>query len=143
MRKVDQAIDLVCVGRLDADAAIALFIRDLLPHQQCASLEWVFDYAGTLDDLREVFRGTVHDGNFEIVDFDERVIDTESTQSSEQVFDSRKHDTSAHQRGRITTMSDGLDCCRNFEAAKVRTAEYITGIGWSGDEADLDRNSSV
>jgi len=40
-------------------------------------------------------------------------------------------------------MRDGLDCSRNLKAAQICTAEYITSVRWSGNKADLDRNSSV
>jgi hypothetical protein len=40
-------------------------------------------------------------------------------------------------------MRDRLDVCRNLEAAEVCTAEYIASVRWSGDEANMDRNSGV
>jgi hypothetical protein len=40
----------------------------------------LFDDPGTLDDLGKVFSRTIHDRDLEVVDFDEDVVDSESTQ---------------------------------------------------------------
>ena len=40
-------------------------------------------------------------------------------------------------------MRNGFDCCRNFEAAEIGAAKDVSSIGWSWDETNMDRNSSV
>jgi hypothetical protein len=40
-------------------------------------------------------------------------------------------------------MRNRFDCRWNLEAAEVCAAEYIASIRWSGDEADVDRDSGV
>lgn len=40
-------------------------------------------------------------------------------------------------------MSYGLDCRGDFKTTEVCTAEYITGVRWSWDQAYMDGNGCV
>ena len=59
------------------------------------------------------------------------------------MFDGREHYTGAHECRCIATVSDGLNGCRNLEAAKVRATEYITGIGRCRSETHMDRHGGM
>jgi len=95
------------------------------------------------DDLREVFRRTIHDRNLEIVDLDKRIVDIQSTQRSEKMLDCREHHAGAHQCRCVTAMRNGFDCGWNLEAPEIGAAKHVSRVRRSGDETNVNWNSSV
>ena len=75
VREVDQAIDLVMVAGLDADAPVALLKGNFFANQQGAPRQRLFDNAGLLDHFGKHFRRTIKDRNLQIVDIDINVVD--------------------------------------------------------------------
>ena len=81
MRKVNQAVDLVSSGRLDADAPVAVFDTNYFAHHQRAARERLFGDAGAFDHFREGFGRSIHDGHFQVIDFHVSIVDATPTQS--------------------------------------------------------------
>src|SRR6185436_18584158 len=98
------------------------------------SREWLFDDARTLDDLREVFRRTIHDRNLEVVDFDKGIVDVQSTQCGKKMLYSREHNAGTHQCSCVTAMRNGLDGRRDLEAAEIGATKHVSCIRRSGEE---------
>ncbi len=120
-----------------------MFKRNFLAHEQRASREWLFDDAAAFNDLGKILRRTIHDRYLEIVDFDEDVVDVESAQCCQKMFDSREHHTGSHQRGCVTTVRDRLNVCRNLKAAKIGATKDVPSVWRCGNEAYMNRDGSV
>ena len=74
--------------------------EELKPGDQFRSSRDVFNH------FRERFGRTIHDGHFQVVDFDVRVVDAATAQCREQVLDGREHHSGPHQGCRIAAMRD-------------------------------------
>src|SRR6266571_4488030 len=143
MRKINEAINLITVRRLDADAAVALLECNSLAHQQSAAGQLLLNHTGALDHVRKDFGGTIHDRYLEVVDFNEGVVDSQTAQRRQQMLDRRQHHTCAHQRRGVAAIRDGLDGSRNLEAAQIGAPKNVSGVGWRRQKTNMHWHACV
>ena len=75
MREVDGVVDAVAVTGVDADELRAVADLDLAQDAEVLAAAALADEADTLEGLDVRERAAVEDGDFEVVDFDDDVID--------------------------------------------------------------------
>jgi hypothetical protein len=103
----------------------------------------LLDNTGALDDLREVFRLAVHDRNLKIVDLDENIVDTQSSQRRQQMLDSGEHHTGSHQGRGVAAVRNRLNSRRDLKAAEIGATKNVSRVRRSRNEPDLNRHGRV
>ena len=140
--EVDGVVDGVAVAGVDADEFVAgggvLADFDGLEDAEVFALAALAFEAGG-EDGGDVGEGAaVEDGDFEVIDFDDDVIDAEADESRQEMLGSLNEDALAHERGGVGDACDVAAGCGDLEIVEVRAAEDDAGAGRGRDEAHGD-----
>ena len=87
MGKINQAVDLIVVARLNTDAPVPLFEGNLLAHQQGAPRQRLTDDSRLLNHLGKDLCGAIKDRNLEVVDVNVDVVHAQTAQRRKQMLD--------------------------------------------------------
>jgi hypothetical protein len=145
--EVDGVVDGVAVAGVEADELVALgggFLdfdgledADVLTLAALA-LEAVGEDGG---DVRK--GAAVEDRDFEVIDFDDDVVDAEADECGEEVLGGLDEDALAHEGGGVGDARDIAAGGGDLEVVEVRTAEDDAGAGGRGNEAHGDFGAGV
>src|SRR5258705_13132463 len=86
VREIYQAVDLIVVAGLHANASVPLFERDSLAYQQRPPRQWLTDDTGLLNHLRKHFRRAVKNRDLEVIDVNVDVVHAEAAQRRQQML---------------------------------------------------------
>jgi hypothetical protein len=141
--KIDVAADAELVGGIDADAAAVFDDLDGLEDAEIAAFAAEAAEAGLIEELEERLGGTVEDGDFDVVEVDEDVVDAEGVRGGEEVLGGGEQDALLHEAGGIAHASDVVAVCFDGEIVEVDAAEDDASVRRSRLEAQLGVDASV
>ena len=145
--EVDGVVDGVAVAGIDADEFVAggraFSDLDGLEDADVLALAALAFEAGGEDGGDVGERAAVEDGNLEVVDFDDDVVDTEADEGGEEVLGGLDEDALAHERGGVRDARDVATGGGDLEVVQVGAAEDDAGAGGRGNEAHGDGGAGV
>ena len=136
--EVDVIFDRERFGRMDCDRLAILLKHERLCNADVVSRRIELSRTDSLNRLGERKCAAVENGNFEVVELYDRVIDAKTIQRGEQVFDGRDPDASLHERGRIRDARHGSNIRGKLKVVQVHTAEHDARPrdGWRNSHSD-------
>jgi len=141
--EVDGVVDGVAFARVDADELTAFADFNGLEDAEVLALAALALHSGGEDGLDVGPGGAVEDGDFEVVDFDDDVIDAEADERGEQVLGGGDEDALAHEGGGVGDLGDVAAGGGDLKVVEVGAAEDDAGAGGRGDEAHDDVGAGV
>jgi len=141
--KIDVAADAELVGRKDGDAAAVFDDFDGLEDFKVAAFSTEAAKAGLIKELEEGLGGTVEDGDFDIVEVNEDVVDAVGIGGGEKVLGGGEQDALLHKAGGIANTSDVVAMGFDGEVVKINAAENDAGIRRSGEETKVRVDTGV
>ena len=95
------------------------------------------------DQLNKRLTAAVKNRDFQVIDFDEGVVDTHAVEHAQEVFGGRDQDALAHQAGGVADLLYVAPACGDREAFEVGTDENDAGRGRGGEDTDADWNARM
>src|SRR5476649_2005807 len=127
----------------NSDALAFVFHRNGTADTQVAALAAILAGTGLLDQAHERKAAAIQDGNFQVVDLDEGVVDAHRIKNAEQVLDGGDEDALAHQAGSVADAGHVTPTGGNLEIVEIGADENDAGRNRSGKNSDLDRHAAV
>jgi len=128
MGEIDVTADAEFVGGINADAAAVFDDFDGLEDAKVAAFSAKAAEAGLIEQLKERFGGTVEDGNFDVVEIDENVVDSVGVGGGEKMFGGGKQDALLHEAGGVADAGDVVAMGFDWEIVEVDAAEDDPGV---------------
>ena len=125
------------------DALASAFDRYRLANPQITLAAARLADAGGADQIDKGLAAAVEDGHFEIIDFDEGVVDAHAVEGAEQVLGGGDQHALAHQAGGIADLLHVAPTGGDGEAFKIGADENDTGGGRGREDANADRNAGM
>ena len=85
----------------------------------------------------------VEDGELEVVEFDEDVVDAGAEEGGEQMLGGGDEDALTHEAGGVADFGDVAAGGGNFESVEIGAAEDDAGTGGRGKQAHAHRSAAV
>ena len=143
MGKIHVAANAEFVGGIDADAAAVFDDFDGFEDAEVAAFAAKAAEAGLIEELKKRLGGTVENGDFDVVEVDEDVVDAVGVGGGEKVFGGGEQDALLHEAGGIADAGDVVAVGFDGEIVEVDAAEDDAGIRRSGLKAELGVNAGV
>jgi len=143
MRKIDVAADAELVGGIDGDAAAVFDNFDGLKDAEVTAFAAEAAEAGLIEEFEERLGRTVENGNFDVVEVDEDVVDAVGIRGGEEVFGGGEEDALLHETGGVADSSDVVAVGFDRKIVEVDAAENDAGVWRSGLKAELCVDSRV
>src|SRR5882757_4864884 len=143
MRKINVAADSEFIGRMDSNAAAVFDDFDGLEDFKVAAFSTEAAEACLIKELEEGLGGTVEDGDFDIVEVDEDVVDAVGIGGGEKVLGGGEQDALLHKAGGVADASDVVAVGFNWEIIEINAAEDDAGIRRSGEETKVRVDTGV
>src|ERR1700751_4199186 len=106
MGEVNVATDAKFVGGIDADAATVFDDFNGLENSKVTALAAKAAAAGLIEELEEGLGGTGENGDFDVVEVDEDVVDAVGIGGGEKVLGGGEEDALLHEAGVVADASD-------------------------------------
>jgi hypothetical protein len=143
MGEVNVAADAEFVGGIDADAAAVFDDFDGLEDAEVASFAAKATEASLIKQLEERFGRAVQDGDFDVVQVDEDVVDAVRIRGGEEMLGGGQEDALLHEAGGVADAGDVVAMGFDGEIVEVDAAENNTGIRGSRLKAELGVDAGV
>ena len=131
--KIDVAADAEFVGGIDPDAAAVFDDFDRLEDFKVASLAAKATQAGLIEELEEGLGGAVEDGDFDVVEVDEDVVNGVGIRCGKEMLGGGEQDALLHEAGGITDASHIVAVGFDWEIVEVDAAKDDAGVRGSGE----------
>ena len=141
--KIDGVVDGVAIAGIDADKFCAFANLYGLQDAEVLAFAALALEAGSEDGFDVGQGAAVEDGHFEVVDFDDDVIDAKADERGKQVLRGGDEDALAHEAGGVGDFGDVAAGGRDFKVVEVGTAEDDAGSGGRGDETQYHFSARV
>jgi hypothetical protein len=141
--EVDAVGDGVAVAGVDAEEFVAVADLDRLEDAEVLAAAALHFEAGVLDGFDVRQGGAVEDGEFEIVELDDDVVDGEAGEGGEQVLGGGDEHALAHEAGGVGDFGDVAAGGGDLEVFKIGAAEDDAGAGGGGQQAHGHRRPAV
>ena len=141
--EVDGVVDGVAIAGIDADKFCAFANLYGLQDAEVLAFAALALEAGSEDGFDVGQGAAVEDGHFEVVDFDDDVIDAKADERGKQVLRGGDEDALAHEAGGVGDFGDVAAGGRDFKVVEVGTAEDDAGSGGRGDETQYHFSARV
>src|SRR6266850_138704 len=125
------------IGRMDSNAAAVFDDFDGLEDFKVAAFSTEAAEACLIKELEEGLGGTVEDGDFDIVEVNEDVVDAVGIGGGEKVLGGGEQDALLHKAGGVADASDVVAMGFDGEVVKINAAENDAGIRGSGEETKV------
>ena len=96
-----------------------------------------------IKELEERLRGTVEDGDFDVVEFDEDVVDAVGVGGGEKVLGGGEEDALLHEAGGVADAGDVVAVGFDWEIVEVDAAENDASVWRSGLKTELGVDAGV
>jgi len=96
-----------------------------------------------IEELEEGLGGTVEDGDFDVVEVDEDVVDAVGIGGGEKVLGGGEEDALLHEAGGVTDAGDIVAVGFDGEIVEVHAAENDACVRGSGEEPEVGVNAGV
>ena len=136
--EVDRVVDAVAVAGIDADELVVLAHFDLEDADVFAAAALDLD-ADVVEGFDIGKRAAVEDGEFEVVDLDDDVVDAGADAGGEKVLGGGDEDALAHEAGGVGDLGDVAAGGGDFEVVEVGAAEDDAGAGGGGKKPQTGR----
>jgi hypothetical protein len=143
MGEIDVTANAELVGGIDADAAAVFDDFDGLEDAEVAAFPAQAAKAGLIEELKERLGRTVEDGDFDVVEVDENVVDAVGIGGGEKVFGGGKQNALLHEAGGVADASDIVAVGFDGEIVEIDAAKNDTGIRGSGLKTELGMDTGV
>jgi hypothetical protein len=143
MGEVNVAADAEFVGGIDADAAAVFDDFDGLEDAEVASFAAKAAEASLIKQLEERFGRAVQDGDFDVVQVDEDVVDAVRIRGGEEMLGGGQEDALLHEAGGVADAGDVVAMGFDGEIVEVDAAENNAGIRGSRLKAELGVDAGV
>ena len=143
MGEVNVATDAKFVGRIDADAAAVFDDFDGLEDAEVAAFAAEAAEASLIEELEEGLGGTVEDGDFDVVEVDEDVVDAVGVGGGEKMLGGGEQDALLHEAGGVADAGDVVAVRFDWEIVEVDAAKDYAGIRGSGLKAEFSVNAGM
>src|SRR5258707_8590514 len=141
--KIDVAADTEFVGGIDGNAAAVFDDFDGLEDFKVAAFSTEAAEDGLIEELEEGLGGTVENGNFDIVEVNEDVVDAVGIGGGEKVLGGGEQDALLHKAGGIADASDVVAMGFDGEVVKIDAAENDADIRRSREETKVRMDTGV
>ena len=141
--KIDVAADTELIGGIDADAAAVFDDLDRFEDFKVATFAAQATKACLIEELEERLGGTVEDGDFDVVEVDEDVVDAVGVGGGEKVLGGGEQDALLHEAGGVAYASDIVAVSFDREIVQVDTAKDDAGVWGSGEKTELSVDTGV
>lgn len=141
--KINVAADAKFVGGIDADAAAVFDDFDGLADFEEAALSAKTADAGLVEELHERLSGAIEDGNFDVVEVDEDVVDAIGVGGGEQVLGGGEQDALLHEAGGVADASDVVAVGFDGKVVEIDAAENDAGVGGSWEKTNVGVDAGV
>ena len=143
MGEIDVTANAEFVGRIDADAAAVFDDFNGPEDPEVAAFAAKPTEAGLIEQLKERLGRAVKDGDFDVVEVDEDVVDAIGVGGGEKMFGGGEQDALLHEAGGIADAGDVVAVGLDGEIVEVDATEDYAGIGRSGLKAELGVHAGV
>jgi hypothetical protein len=126
--KINVAADAEFVGGRDGNATPVFDDFDGFEDAEIASLAAKAAEAGSIEELEKGLGRPIEDGDFDVVDVDEDVVDAVGIGGGEQVLGGGEEDTLLHEAGGVTNASDVMAMGFDGEIVEVNAAENDASV---------------
>jgi len=141
--EVDVAVEREAIGRGNTDAFAVAFDGDLAGEAEVFAGAAEGLGAGLAEEMDPGEAGAVEDGDFEVIDLDDGVVDLDGVKSAEKVFGGGDEDALAHEAGGVADTGDVTEAGGDLEAFEVGAAEDDAGASGGGEDVYAGRNTMV
>jgi len=141
--KVDVATYAEFVGGIDADAATVFDNFDWLEDPEVTSFTAKTAEASLIEELEEGLGRAVENGDFDVVEVDEDVVDAVRIGCGEKVLGGGEQDALLHEAGGVADASDVVAVGFDREIVEIDAAEDDAGIRGSGEQTELRVDTRV
>lgn len=141
--KVDGVVDAVALAGIDADELVALADLDGLEDADVLAAAALGADAGAVEGFDVGLRAAVEDGQLQVVELDDDVVDAHADESGEQVFRGGDEHALAHEAGGVADFGDVAADGGDLEVVKIDAAEDDAGAGRRGEQAHGDRSAGM
>ena len=131
--EIDLVGNAVAPARIDADELIAFADFDSLADAEVFAAAALCLEADVTEGFDIGERTAVEDGELEVVNFDDDVVDAASDEGRKQVLGGGDEHTLAHQAGGVADLGDVAAGGRDFEVVEVGAAEEDSTAAWGGE----------
>ena len=142
-REVDDVVDTVAGAGIDADELASVAYLDLPEDADVLAAAALLLQSDRLERLDIRQGAPVEDRQFEIVHFDDHVIDAEADQRREQVLGGRDQHGLAHQAGGVADLGDVAAVGGNLEVVEISPAEDDARAGGRCHQPHRDLGARV
>jgi hypothetical protein len=143
MGKINVAADAELVGGIDGNASAVFDDFDGLEDFEVAAFATKAAEAGFVEKLEERLGGTVEDGDFDVVEVDEDVIDAIGISGGEKMLGGGEQDALFHEASGVTDPGDVVAVSFDGKVVEVYAAEDDAGVWRRGLKAELGMNTRV
>ena len=141
--KIDVAADAELAGGIDADAATVLDDFNRFENFKVAAFAAEAAKAGLIEELEKRLGGTVENGNFNVVEVDEDVVDAIRVGGGEKMLGSGEQDALLHKAGGVADASDVVAVGFDGEIVEIDAAEDDAGVWGSWEKTELRMDTGV
>ena len=141
--KIDVAADAELVGGIDCDAAAVFDDFDGFENAEIAAFAAEAAETGLIEELEERLGRAVEDGNFDVVEVDEDIVDAVGIGSGEKVFCGGEKYALLHEAGGVADASDVVTVCLDWKIVEIDAAEDDAGVWGSRLKAELGVDAGV
>ncbi len=134
---------LVAAAGVDADELGAFADLDFFEDADVLAAAALLLEADRLEGLHVGERGAVEDGQLEVVDLDDDVVDAVADERGEQMLGGGDEHALAHEAGGVADLGDVAAGGGDLEVVEVGAAEDDAGAGGRGDEPHADGRAAV
>jgi len=143
MGKIDVTTDAEFVGGIDADAAAVFDDFNGSEDTEVAAFPAQAAEAGLIEELEERLRGTVEDGDFDVVEVNKDVVDAVRICGGEKVLGGGEENALLHEAGGVADASDIVTVGFNRKIVQVDATKDDAGIRRSWLKAEFGVHAGV
>jgi hypothetical protein len=143
MGKIHVTADTEFVSGIDANAAAVFDDFDRLEDAKVAAFAAKAAESGLIEKPEERLGGTVQDGNFDVIEINEDVVDAVGIGGSKKVLGGGEQHALLHEAGGVADASDIVAMGFDGEIIEVDTTEDNSGVRRSGLKPELRVDARV
>jgi hypothetical protein len=137
MGEIDVAADAEFVGGMDRDAAAIFDDFDGFEDTEVAAFAAKAAKAGLIEELEERLGGPVEDGDFDVIEVDEYIVDAVGVGGGEKVLGGGEQYALLHKAGGVADAGDIVAVGFNWKIVEVDAPENDASVWRSGLEAEF------
>ena len=143
MGEIDVAANAEFVGGIDANAAAVFDDFDRFEDAEVAAFSAKTAEAGLVEQLEERLGRAIEDGDFDVIEVNEDVVDAIGIRGGEKMLGGGEKDALLHEAGGIADAGDVVAVGLDGEIVEVDAAEDYAGIRGGGLKAELGVHAGV